>query len=196
VFTVAAGVLFGALWGLVLTITGTTLAALAAYGLVRWVGGPLVERHAHRAGFAWVRARLDRSGLLAMISLRLIPMVPFSALNYAAGVAGVRLLPYVVGTVLGVLPGTVSIVVLGDAVTGGRVHPALFAVSVAGAVVGMAGAAIAARRAPAGRQAVVEPLAIESAALGPIAVEPASVEPGALKPIATHPAAAPAAEPN
>lgn len=148
VFTVAAGVLFGAVWGLVLAITGTTLAALAAYGLVRWVGGPLIERHAHRAGFAWVRARLDRSGLLAMVSLRLLPMVPFSVMNYAAGLAGVRLFPYLVGTVLGVLPGTVAIVVLGDAVTGGTVHPALLAVSVLGAVVGVTGTAIAARRAP------------------------------------------------
>ena len=119
--------LFGAVWGLALTITGTALAALAAYGLVRWVGGPLVARHEHRPGFAWVRARLDRSGLLAMVSLRLLPMVPFSVLNYAAGVARVRLVPYLLGTVLGVLPGTVAIVVLGDAVTSGDVNPALFA---------------------------------------------------------------------
>ena len=61
-----------------------------------------------------------------MVSLRLLPMVPFSLLNYAAGVARVRLPPYLVGTVLGVLPGTVAIVVLGDAVTGGDVNPALF----------------------------------------------------------------------
>ncbi len=148
VFTVAAGVLFGAVWGLLLTVTGTALAALAAYGLVRWVGGPIVARHEHRPGFAWLRARLDRSGLLAMVSLRLLPMVPFSVLNYAAGVARVRLFPYLVGTVLGVLPGTVAIVVLGDAVTGGDVNPALFAVSFAGAAVGLAGAATAARRVP------------------------------------------------
>ena len=145
-FTVAAGVLFGSVWGLALTITGTALAALAAYGLVRWVGGPIVARHEHRAGFAWVRARLDRSGLLAMVSLRLLPMVPFSVLNYAAGVARVRLAPYLVGTVLGVLPGTIAIVVLGDAVTSGDVNPALFAVSFAGAALGLAGATIAARR--------------------------------------------------
>lgn len=149
VFTVAAGVLFGAVWGLLLTITGTALAALAAYGLVRWVGGPLVARHEHRRGFAWVRARLDRSGLLAVVSLRLIPMVPFSVLNYAAGVARVRLVPYLVGTVLGVLPGTVAIVVLGDAVTSGAVNPALFTVSLAGAALGIMGAALAARRVPA-----------------------------------------------
>jgi uncharacterized membrane protein YdjX (TVP38/TMEM64 family) len=171
VFTVAAGVLFGALWGLVLTITGTTLAALAAYGLVRWVGGPVVERHAHRPGFAWVRARLDHSGLLAMVSLRLLPMVPFSVLNYAAGVAGVRVLTFLVSTVIGVLPGTVAIVVLGDAATGGHVHPALFAVSVAGAALGLAGAAIAARRVPP-----TEPVAAIGAATtdptSPQAVDP------------------------
>jgi uncharacterized membrane protein YdjX (TVP38/TMEM64 family) len=157
-FTVAAGVLFGSLWGLVLTITGTTLAALAAYGLVRWVGGPIVARHEHRPGFAWVRARLDHSGLLAMLSLRLLPMVPFSLLNYAAGAARVRIVPYIVGTVLGVLPGTVSIVVLGDAVTDGVVNPAMFAVSLAGAVLGLTGAAIAARRVPgAGTPATTDP---------------------------------------
>jgi len=157
-FTVAAGVLFGSLWGLVLTITGTTLAALAAYGLVRWVGGPIVARHEHRPGFAWVRARLDHSGLLAMLSLRLLPMVPFSLLNYAAGAARVRIVPYIVGTVLGVLPGTVAIVVLGDAVTDGVVNPAMFAVSLAGAVLGLTGAAIAARRVPgAGTPATTDP---------------------------------------
>ncbi len=148
VFTVAAGVLFGAVWGVALALVGSALAALAAYGLVRWVGGPFVERHAHRAGFTWLRARLDHSGLLAMVSLRLLPMVPFSVMNYAAGLAGVRLFPYMVGTVLGVLPGTVTIVILGDAVTSGNVNPALLAVSVLGAVVGVTGTAIAARRTP------------------------------------------------
>ncbi|HEY0816533.1 MAG TPA: TVP38/TMEM64 family protein [Pseudonocardia sp.] len=149
VFTVAAGVLFGTVWGLVLTITATVLAAMAAYVLVRWVGEALVERHAHRPGYVWVRARLDHSGLLAMVSLRLLPMMPFWMLNYASGLARVRVFPYLVGTVFGVLPGTVAIVVLGDAVTGGHVHPAMFVVSVLGAVVGLAGTAIAARRSPA-----------------------------------------------
>ena len=87
-------------------------------------------------------------GLLAMISLRLLPMVPFWVLNYAAAVAKVRLFPYFVGTVVGVLPGTIAVVVLGDAVMSGEFNPTLFAVSVAGAAVGMAGSAIAARRVP------------------------------------------------
>ena len=71
-----------------------------------------------------MRARLDRSGLLAMVSLRLIPAVPFAPLNYALALSGARFGPYVAGTVLGVLPGTVAIVVLGDAAVGGNPHPA------------------------------------------------------------------------
>ncbi|MCX6467459.1 MAG: VTT domain-containing protein [Pseudonocardiales bacterium] len=118
-FTVAAGVLFGSVLGVLLAVAGTTLAAVAAFWLVRLVAGPFVERHAHRAGIAWVRRRLARNGLLAVASLRLIPMVPFAVLNYAAGLSGVRFVPYVLGTVIGILPGTVAVVVLGDAAIGG-----------------------------------------------------------------------------
>jgi uncharacterized membrane protein YdjX (TVP38/TMEM64 family) len=146
VFTVAAGVLFGSVTGLLLAVAGTTLAAAVAFWLVRLAGGPLVERHAHRRGVAWVRARLDRSGLLAVVSLRLIPAVPFSVMNYAAALSGVRFAPYLLGTVLGVLPGTVAIVVLGDAAVGGAPHPAMFAVSVVSGLLGLAGALVAARR--------------------------------------------------
>lgn len=149
VFSVAAGVLFGTPWGLCLTVLATTVAAVAAYTLVRWFGAPLAARHADRAQVRWLRARLDRSGLLAVVSLRLIPVMPFAVLNYASGLARVRPAAFVVGTVIGVLPGTIAVVVLGDAVTSGELNPALFAVSVAGGLLGLAGTAIAARRGPA-----------------------------------------------
>jgi uncharacterized membrane protein YdjX (TVP38/TMEM64 family) len=154
VFTVAAGVLFGSVTGALLAVTGTAIAAVAAFWLVRLVGGPLVERHAHRRGVAWVRSRLDRSGLLAVVSLRLIPAVPFSVMNYASALSGVRFAPYLLGTVIGVLPGTLAIVVLGDAAVGGTPHPAMFAVSVVSGLVGLAGALVAARRPPAASPAV------------------------------------------
>lgn len=149
VFTVAAGVLFGSIAGVLLTILATVLAALAAHWLVRSVGGGFVDRHSHRPGVAWVRGRLDHNGLLAVVSLRLIPAVPFAVMNYASGLAGVRLLPFAVGTVLGVLPGTIATVVLSDAVTGGTFHPASFVVSIAGGLLGLAGAVWASRRGPA-----------------------------------------------
>lgn len=146
VFTVAAGVLFGGVGGVLLAVAGTSLAAAVAFWLVRLVGGRFIRRHTDHRVMTWVRARLDRSGLLAMVSLRLIPAVPFSAMNYASALSGVRFAPYLVGTVLGVLPGTIGVVILGDAAVGGNPHPAMLLVSVCSGLVGLTGALIAARR--------------------------------------------------
>lgn len=145
VFTVSAGVLFGAVAGTVLTLLATALAAVAAFALVRLTGGRLVARYATHPRAVWVRRRLDHHGTLAVTSLRLIPMVPFAAMNYLAGLSQVRFRPYLVGTVLGSAPGTIAIVALGDAVTG-HLPPALLIVSGGCAVVGLAGVVLAARR--------------------------------------------------
>lgn len=150
VFTVAAGVLFGSIAGVLLALAGTALAAATAYGLVRLVGHRFVERHADRAAVTWVRSRLEHRGLLAMVSLRLIPAVPFAPLNYALALAGARFPQYVLGTVLGVLPGTVSVVVLGDAAVGGNPHPVMFVISLVTGAIGLIGAVLAARRGPEG----------------------------------------------
>jgi len=71
--------------------------------------------------------------------------VPFSVLNYAAGASSVRVLPYTLATLFGVLPGTAAVVILGDALTG-RVSPLLLAVSLCTAGVGVAGLAYEIRR--------------------------------------------------
>jgi uncharacterized membrane protein YdjX (TVP38/TMEM64 family) len=145
VFTVSAGILFGSVWGTLLTLTGTAIAAVLAFSLVRWTGGRLVARYATHPKLVWVRRRLDHHGTLAVTSLRLIPMVPFAALNYLSGLSTVRFGPYLVGTVVGCVPGTLAIVILGDAVTG-QVSPSLLAVSAACALLGLAGVLVAARR--------------------------------------------------
>jgi uncharacterized membrane protein YdjX (TVP38/TMEM64 family) len=146
VFTVAAGVLFGGIGGVFLAIAGTSLAAAVAFWLVRLLGGRFVRKHADHRVATWVRARLERNSLLPMVSLRLIPAVPFSVMNYAAALSTVRFAPYLIGTVLGVLPGTIGTVVLGDAVVGGHPHPAMLLVSVCSGAIGITGALIAARR--------------------------------------------------
>jgi uncharacterized membrane protein YdjX (TVP38/TMEM64 family) len=153
VFTVAAGVLFGGIAGVLLAVAGTSLAAAVAFWLARSIGGRFARKHADHRAMTWVRDRLDRNGLLAMVSLRLIPAVPFSAMNYASALSGVRFAPYLLGTVLGVLPGTIGVVILGDAAVGGNPHPAMLLVSVCSGAIGLTGALIAARR-PAALAAV------------------------------------------
>lgn len=146
-FTLAAGLLFGPVLGVVLSLTATTLTAVLAFVVVRQLAHDLVAPHLDRRVLRAVDARLRRRGWLAVASLRLIPAVPFSVLNYCSAVSSIRFRDYLVGTV-GVIPGSVAIVVLGDALTG-TTSPALLSVSLGGAAIGMVGLIVQARSAPA-----------------------------------------------
>lgn len=135
-FTLAAGLLFGPWLGVVLAVVSSALSAVAALVLMR-VFGWQVSRLVHHPRLNAVNARLRQRGWPAVVSLRLIPAIPFSVINYAAGASAVRLLPYTLATLVGLLPGTAAVVVLGDALTG-QVSPLLFAVSACTAAVGVA----------------------------------------------------------
>jgi uncharacterized membrane protein YdjX (TVP38/TMEM64 family) len=148
-FTLAAGLLFGTALGVGLAVLASTLSAVVTLWLMRalgWrldrlVGYPVINV----AGTAVpvldaVNARLRHRGWPVVLSLRLIPAVPFAVTNYAAGASAVRVVPYTLATVLGLAPGTLAVVVFGDAFTG-HVSPLLVVVSVVTACVGIAGLA-------------------------------------------------------
>ncbi|MGH3781630.1 MAG: TVP38/TMEM64 family protein [Pseudonocardiaceae bacterium] len=143
VFTLAAGLLFGPVLGVALSLVATALSAVLAFGLVRRLAHRLVLPHLDHRVLRAVDARLRRRGWLAVASLRLIPAVPFSVLNYCSALSSIRFRHYLAGTV-GVVPGTVAVVVLGDALTG-TTSPALLAVSLTGAAIGMIGLIFEAR---------------------------------------------------
>jgi uncharacterized membrane protein YdjX (TVP38/TMEM64 family) len=135
-FTLAAGLLFGPTLGVTLAVTASTVSALVALALVRAAGWQLSRLVRHHA-VDRLDARLRDRGWLAVLSLRLIPAVPFAPLNYAVGASAVRVLPYTLATVVGVLPGTAAVVILGDALTG-HVSPLLFLVSLCTGLFGIA----------------------------------------------------------
>ncbi|OBI93928.1 TVP38/TMEM64 family protein, partial [Mycobacterium sp. 1245805.9] len=113
-FTLAAGLLFGPVLGVAIAVAASTASAVIAMLLVRAAGWQLNRLVRHRA-IDTVDERLRERGWLAVLSLRLIPAVPFSAINYAAGASAVRPVPYTLATLAGLLPGTAAVVVLGDA---------------------------------------------------------------------------------
>jgi uncharacterized membrane protein YdjX (TVP38/TMEM64 family) len=137
VFTLAAGLLFGPLLGVVIAVVASTASAVIALLLVRAAGWRL-NRLTHYRAIDRLDERLRERGWLAILSLRLIPAVPFSVLNYAAGASAVRLAPFTLATLAGVLPGTAAVVILGDALTG-DVNPLLILVSVCTGALGLIG---------------------------------------------------------
>lgn len=151
-FTLAAGLLFGPALGVAIAVTASTLSALIALQLVRALGWQVNNLVSHPRVDA-LDAQLRARGWPAVLSLRLIPAVPFSVLNYAAGASSVRAMPYLLATLVGLLPGTAAVVVLGDAMTG-NVSPLLVLISLCTAAVGVAGLIYETRRY---RRAVTEP---------------------------------------
>ncbi|MGX7823960.1 TVP38/TMEM64 family protein [Actinokineospora sp. 24-640] len=118
VFNLSAGLLLGELLGVAVAMVATGFAASLAFLLTRRLGrramAPLLEHGAVRA----VDARLRSGGFAGVVSLRLIPVVPFAPVNYCCGLSTIAWRPYLAGTLVGSLPGTAAAVVLGDALTG------------------------------------------------------------------------------
>ena len=136
-FTLAAGLLFGPYLGIPLAVVASTVSAVIALLLVRAAGWQL-SRLVRHPRVDSLDARLRERGWPAVMSMRMIPAVPFSVANYAAGASAVRVLPYTLATFVGLLPGTAAVVILGDALTG-NVSPLLFLVSLCTASLGIAG---------------------------------------------------------
>ncbi|GAB7070741.1 TVP38/TMEM64 family protein [Mycolicibacterium hodleri] len=136
-FTLSAGLLFGPWLGVSLAVVASTISAVVALFLVRAAGLQLNRLVSHPR-VEMVDARLRQRGWPTVLSMRMIPAVPFSVLNYAAGASAVRPVPFAVASFVGLLPGTAAIVILGDALTG-NVSPLLFLVSAATASLGVAG---------------------------------------------------------
>jgi uncharacterized membrane protein YdjX (TVP38/TMEM64 family) len=136
-FTLSAGLLFGPYLGVPLAVLASTLSAVIALLLVRAAGWQL-SRLVRHPRVDSLDARLRERGWPAVMSMRMIPAVPFSVANYAAGASAVRVLPYTLATLVGLLPGTAAVVILGDALTG-NVSPLLFLISLCSASLGIAG---------------------------------------------------------
>ncbi|MCV7040552.1 hypothetical protein BST36_03500 [Mycolicibacterium moriokaense] len=136
-FTLAAGLLFGPVLGIPLAVGAATVSAVIALLLVRAAGWQLNKLVRHPR-IDSLDARLRERGWPAIVSMRLIPAVPFSVLNYAAGASAVRVVPYTLATLVGLVPGTAAVVILGDALTG-NVSPLLFLISFCTACIGVTG---------------------------------------------------------
>jgi uncharacterized membrane protein YdjX (TVP38/TMEM64 family) len=143
-FTLSAGLMFGPVTGIAVAIAATTLSAALAFLLVRAIGRDAIAARLTHPAVSAVDRRLARRGWLAVGSLRLIGPIPFPLVNYLAGASSIRFVPYLIATAVGLLPGTIAVVVLGDALTG-RTDPALLVVTAISVMIGLAGLLVDAR---------------------------------------------------
>ncbi len=116
--TLLGGAAFGLGEGVLWVSLGANVGATAGFWIARGLGRSAVERllGPRLAGFdEGVRA----AGFTGVLTLRLLPVAPFSLLNFACGLTPITWAEYALATVIGILPGTVIYVFFADALLTG-----------------------------------------------------------------------------
>lgn len=115
VLTLAGGAIFGPVWGLILTIIASNASATVAYVTGRLLGNGALERGQATSLIGRYAGRMRRNGFETTLTLRAL-FVPYDPVSYLAGLVGVGYPAFIVATILGSLPGTISFVLAGAAV--------------------------------------------------------------------------------
>ena len=113
ILTMAGGALFGLAKGTAIVFSAATLGSALAFLVARYLARPLVERRIRgNPRFAAIDRAIESDGLRVVFLLRLSPVFPFTLLNYALGLTGVRFRDYLLAS-LGMLPGSLLYVYYG-----------------------------------------------------------------------------------
>ncbi len=114
--TLVALVAFGPWAGFACAVGGALLGAVASYGVGAYLGHAVLVRLAGPR-INLLSQRLARRGLIAVILVRLVPVAPFAVVNMVAGASHIRLRDLVLGTAIGITPGTLAMMLFVDQIT-------------------------------------------------------------------------------
>jgi uncharacterized membrane protein YdjX (TVP38/TMEM64 family)/rhodanese-related sulfurtransferase len=114
ILSLAAGALFGPVWGAAYALIGATLGATLAFLIARYLASDWV---AAKAGgrLKQLIEGVEAEGWRFVAFVRLVPLFPFNLLNYALGLTKIRLRDYVLASLVCMAPGAVAYTYLGYA---------------------------------------------------------------------------------
>ncbi|HSH79479.1 MAG TPA: TVP38/TMEM64 family protein [Herpetosiphonaceae bacterium] len=110
----ANGLAFGAFWGGMLSFVSAALAATISFWLARALGRPPVEALVGKAGLEQADRWFARWGTYTVLIARLVPIVSFDIISYAAGLTPMRFRNFLGATLLGMAPATFLYAYLGE----------------------------------------------------------------------------------
>jgi uncharacterized membrane protein YdjX (TVP38/TMEM64 family) len=112
--TFANGLAFGAFWGGLLSLASATLAAAISFGVSHALGRTVVEALVGRESLGSADRWFERHGVYAVLIARLIPVVSFDAVSYAAGLTRMGFWKFLLATLVGMAPATFVYSYLGE----------------------------------------------------------------------------------
>jgi phosphatidylserine/phosphatidylglycerophosphate/cardiolipin synthase-like enzyme len=134
-------IVYGPWWGGWYALLGTTFSAVTMFLIGHLLGKNVVGKFSGGL-INRVNERLSRSGLVAVIVFRVIPVAPFSLINLIAGVSAVSLRDFFLGTLIGIIPGITAIALVADRLSESLRQPDMWSFTVLFLVVALLGAGL------------------------------------------------------
>ncbi len=121
ILTFAGGAVFGFWWGTLLNMLAANIGANAAFLLARTLGrdGVRTLMGSDSRALEKLDNVVTQHGFRGLLTLRLIPLVPFNALNFGSGLMPLTWRTYATATVIGIVPGTAIYTFFADALLEG-----------------------------------------------------------------------------
>lgn len=118
VLSTVGGLLFGALWGTFLVLIIATGSSLVPFVMARQLGREWVESKLQGKKLDEIYQQSEGGkGFTFVVLMRLIPVLPWEVQNYVGGLTKVSIPTFVLGTIAGIIPGSLSLVLLGATAT-------------------------------------------------------------------------------
>ena len=104
ILSLAAGAIFGSLMGTLYAIIAATIGATLAFLVTRYLlRDTILEKFGPK--LEGINRELEARGFNYLLFLRLVPLFPFFLINLAAGLTRLPLRTFVLGTLIGIIPG-------------------------------------------------------------------------------------------
>jgi uncharacterized membrane protein YdjX (TVP38/TMEM64 family) len=114
VMAVGTGIIFGPVLGSIYNLAGSTIGAVAAFLVARFIAADwLVRRFGHSPGLKRLMRAVDTNGWRFVAFVRLVPLFPYNLLNYALGLTRIPLSRYALTSMICMIPGDIAYVYLG-----------------------------------------------------------------------------------
>ncbi len=112
----AAGVLFGPVWGAVHNLFASTAGAVLAFSIARYVAPNWIARHVGgRDRLTRLVDGVESEGWRFVAFIRLVPLFPYNIVNYALGLTRIKISHFTLASLICMIPGDIAYVYIGYA---------------------------------------------------------------------------------
>ncbi len=102
------GILFGPFSGSLVAMTASVASAVLSYLIGHITGKNLIRKFSGEK-INSISKQFTKRGIWTIIFVRIVPLAPYAVINMLAGASHIRFRDYVLGTIIGMIPGIVLV---------------------------------------------------------------------------------------